>query len=137
MTNKLHKNKTGFIETKNSLNLKNQEDYKSMIKLFSIYKFRRTDYVNFWLTILFYIGSFGFNLLFVTLFPMGFSVHDFGSTFSMLFMILTVLTSLFLFIRTFVLTIKKDKRYILALLVHMIIWIGYTLIIILEAEKTG
>jgi apolipoprotein N-acyltransferase len=138
LTKKLHENKTGFrIETKNSLKLKNLEEYKSMIKLFSNYKFRRTDYVNLGLTILFYIGFFGFNSLFAILFPIGFSVHDLGSTFSMLFMLLTVLTSLFLFIRTFMLTIKKDKRYILALLVHIIIWVGYSLVIILEAKKTG
>jgi apolipoprotein N-acyltransferase len=108
-----------------------------MVKLFDSYKFRRSDYVYFSLTILFYIGFFGFNLLLATLFPIGFSVHDLGSTFSMLFMFLTVLTSLFLFIRTFVLTIKKDRRYILALLVHIIIWVGYSLVFILEANKTG
>jgi len=108
-----------------------------MVKLFDSFKFRRSDYVNFGLTILYYIGFFGFNSLFAYLFPIGFSVHDLASTFTMLFLLLTVLTSLFLFIRTFVLTIKKDKRYILALLVHTIIWIGYSLVIILEADKTG
>jgi len=108
-----------------------------MVKLFGNYKFRRSDYVNCGLTILFYIGFFGFNSLFATLFPIGFSVHDLSSTFTMLFLFLSVLTSLFLFIRTFILTIKKDKRYILTLLVHLTIWIGYSLVIISEFQKTA
>jgi len=108
-----------------------------MVKLFDSYKFRRSDYVNFGLTILFYIGFFGFNSLFAYLFPIGFSVHDLASTFTMLFLFLSVLTSLILFIRTFVLTINKDKRYILSLLVHLIIWIGYSVVLFLEFRKTG
>ena len=108
-----------------------------MVKLFGDYKFRKSDYINFGLTILFYIGFFGFNSLFATLFPIGFSVHDLSSAFTLLFVFLSVLTSLFLFVRTFVLTINKDKRYVLALLVHLIIWIGYSIVLISEFKKTG
>ncbi len=103
------------------------------MKVFSNYDFRPSDYKNLWLTILLYIGLIGVNALLMNLFPVGFSVHDIPSTITMLFLIISYLTSIFLFIKTLIKTVTKDKRYILSLSVHVIFWISYLTISTLQA----
>jgi hypothetical protein len=51
----------------------------------------------------------------------------------MLFLIISYLTSIFLFIKTLIKTVTKDKRYILSLSVHVIFWISYLTISTLQA----
>ena len=103
------------------------------MKVFLNYDFRPLDYKNLWLTILLYTGLIGVNALLMYLFPVGFSVHDTGSAVAMLFLIMSYLTSILLFIKTLIKTVTKDKRYILSLAVHVIFWISYLTISTLQA----
>lgn len=100
------------------------------MKIFANYNFRQSDYNNFWLTIVFYIVMIGIIALLMLLFPMG-PCADIPSLLVMLLFICILLTSAFLLIKTFIQTLKKDKRYILSLLVHITFWMGYIMVITL------
>jgi hypothetical protein len=100
------------------------------MKIFSNYNFRQSDYKMFWLTIVFYIVMIGLIYLLMHLFPMG-PCADIPSMLVMLLFICTLITSAIFLIKTLIQTIKKDKRFIISFLVHLIFWIGYIMLIIL------
>jgi len=100
------------------------------MKLFANYNFTKTDYKGFWLTIFFYVFIIGINIGISELIQGAVCSSIFPILFVIFFTIVTGLITLIWFVIIIYMTIRKDKNYILQLLVHLVFWTGFLLILI-------
>jgi hypothetical protein len=105
------------------------------MKIFDTLKDSPLHITRFWQSIIFYITTLSIAFIIGYKNPMG-PCPDLLSAIPMFILMGTALLSIALIVMSIIKIIRKDKRYILPLLVHISFWIFVMIIFIIDSSKS-